>query len=134
MSASFSFDVEPRLDLVRIKMFGFFTPDEVKAFAAERRKAHAKLQCGPNEHLTLNDLRGLKIQPSESVEMFRDMLASPEFRSRRLAFVVAPTLAQGQLLRALAGRHARFFEDPVIAEAWLLGDDRDLELPLRAVG
>ena len=114
-------------------MFGFFTPDEVKAFAEARRKAHAKLACGPNEHLTLNDLRGLKIQPSESVDMFREMLASPDYRSRRLAFVVAPTLAQGQLLRALAGRHARFFEESVVAEAWLIGGDREIE-PRRAFG
>ena len=133
MSASFSFDVDPRLDLVRIKMSGFFTPEDIKTFVAERRKAHAKLGCGPNEHLTLNDLRGMKIQPRESVDMFHEMLAAPEFRSRRLAFVVAPTLAQGQLLRALAGRHARFFEDPVIAEAWLIGGDREIE-PRRAFG
>ena len=94
-------------------MFGFFTPDEVKAFAEARRKAHAKLACGPNEHLTLNDLRGLKIQPSESVDMFREMLAAPDYRSRRLAFVVAPTLAflsgvplpraEGRVLREALG-------------------------------
>ena len=133
MSARFSFDVDPRLDLVRIKMSGFFTPEDVAAFLAERRKAHAKLLCGPNDHLTLNDLRGMKIQPSESVDKFGEMLAAPEFRSRRLAFVVAPTLAQGQLLRALAGRHARFFEDAVIAETWLIGGDREIA-PRRAFG
>lgn len=133
MSASYSFDVEPRLDLVRIKMSGFFTPDDIRDFAEARRKAHAKLACGPNQHLTLNDLRGLKIQPRETVDAFREMLAAPDYRSRRLAFVVAPTLAQGQLQRALAGRTARFFEDPVMAEAWLIGGDVEIE-PRRAVG
>jgi hypothetical protein len=133
MSAIFSFDVDPRLDLVRIRMSGFFTPEEIVDFAAERRKAHARLACGPNEHLTVNDLRGMTIQPQESVEKFGEMLASPEYRSRRLAFVVSPTLAQRQLLRALAGRHARFFEDPVAAEAWLIGGDSQTEL-LRATG
>ena len=114
-------------------MFGFLTPDDVKAFVAERHKAHARLACGRNEHLTLADLRGLKILPSESVDMFRQILSAPEYRSRRLAFVVAPTLAQGQLLRALAGRHARFFEDTVMAEAWLIGGDVEIE-QRRAVG
>ena len=133
MSASFSFDVEPRLDLVRIKMSGFFTPEDIAQFLAERSQAHAKLACGPNEHLTLNDLRGMKIQPRESVERFGAMLAAPEYRSRRLAFVVAPTLAQGQLLRALAGREARFFEHPTPAEAWLIGGDSQAE-PRRAAG
>lgn len=114
-------------------MSGFFAPDNIVAFLEERRKAHARLLCGPNEHLTLNDLRGMKIQPRESVDHFRELLADPKYRSRRLAFVVAPTLAQSQLLRALAGRHARFFEDPVTAEAWLIGGDI-VAAPRRAVG
>ena len=46
---------------------------------------------------------------------------------------VVAAQAQGQLLRALAGRHARFFEDPVVAEAWLIGGDREIE-PRRAFG
>lgn len=114
-------------------MSGFFTPEDIAAFVVERRRAHARLACGPNEHLTLNDLRRMKIQPRESVDSFGEMLAAPEFRSRRLAFVVAPTLAQMQLLRALAGRHARFFEDPVAAEAWLIGGD-SVAVPRRAAG
>ncbi|MGZ8360061.1 MAG: hypothetical protein ACXWUX_06025 [Allosphingosinicella sp.] len=123
MSAVFKFDVEPSLDLVRITMSGFFTLRDIDAFLAARAKAHAHLDCGPNQHVTLNDLRGMKIQSRESVDAFQQMLADPAYRSRRLAFVVALSLAQSQLFRALGDRDACCFEDPVAAEAWLLSTE-----------
>jgi hypothetical protein len=119
MAALFSFDVDSDRDLVRIGMSGFFTPSDIEAFLEARRAAHAKLSCARNAHVTLNDVRGMKIQSSEAVELFRQMLAAPEYRSRRLAFIVAPTLARMQLERLLDGREARCFEDPAEAEAWL---------------
>jgi hypothetical protein len=120
MTARFSFQVDPARDLVRIKMGGLFTPEDIAAFAEARRQAHCKLRCPANAHVTLNDLRELKIQAQEVVSAFRDMLAAPDYRSRRLAFVCGPTLARNQLTRALATRDARCFDDPVSAEAWLL--------------
>lgn len=119
MSAEFSLQVEPARHLVRIRMSGFFTPEDFARFLDARNEAHAQLTCGPNEHLTINDVRDMKIQSREMVDAFRDLLADPHYRSRRLAFVVAPTLARSQLFRALDARSARIFEDPWIAEAWL---------------
>lgn len=125
MSAAFSFDVDPAQNLVRIRMSGFFTCEDIDAFLKERAVAHLRLSCGPNQHLTLNDLREMKIQSRESVEAFRAMLADPVYRSRRLAFVIGRTLARTQLERALDRRYARCFEDTWVAEAWLLtGEDR----------
>lgn len=124
MSAAYTFDVDPARDLVRIRMDGFFTVEDIHGFVAARAEAHRQLLCGPNQHLTLNDLRGMKIQSQEIVAEFRDLLAAPQYRSRRLAFVVATSLARQQLLRALASRDARCFLDIASAEAWLLtGDD-----------
>lgn len=120
MSADFSITVEPERDLVRIRMSGFFAEEDIQRFLAARREAHARLTCAPNEHLTLNDVRDMKIQSQEMVEAFRSMLASDSaFRSRRLAFVVSPTLARTQLMRAVDRRDARCFEGPWAAEAWL---------------
>ncbi|MBO9621791.1 MAG: hypothetical protein J7500_03675 [Sphingomonas sp.] len=119
MSAEFSIDVEPERDLVRIAMSGFFTPADIADFLEERRKAHLRLHCARNQHLTINDLRGMKIQPQDSVAEFQRMLGAPEYRSRRLAFVIGPTLARSQLSRALSGRDARCFQTVVEAEAWL---------------
>lgn len=120
MSASFSLQTDRARDLVRIRMSGLFACDDIAAFLEARRRAHAELDCGPNEHLTLNDLRGMKIQPQDAVAAFRLMLSDPAFRSRRLAFVVGQTLARSQLARALNGRdHVRCFDEVGEAEAWL---------------
>ena len=119
MSATFTIDVDPARDLVRISMAGLFDEDDIARFLEARRQAHARLVCPPNCHVTLNDLREMKIQPQESVAQFRAMLSDPAYRSRRLAFVTAPTLAKMQLLRAIGGRNARCFDDTEAAEAWL---------------
>lgn len=124
MNATFSFEVDRARDLVRIEMSGLFAPDDIAAFLEARRRAHAELRCGPNQHLTLNDVRRMKIQPQDIVADFRYMLSEPAFRSRRLAFVAAPTLARGQLLRALQDREARCFETIEAAEAWLFAEAR----------
>lgn len=119
MSARFHFEVDPARDLVRITMSGFYTARDIEAFLAARAAAHAKLECGHNQHLTLNDVRGMKIQSQDSVQAFQRMLADPAYRSRRLAFVVDQTLALFQLERALANRDARCFATVEQAEAWL---------------
>lgn len=131
MSAKFAFKTDRVRGLVRITMSGLYSQADVEAFLRAREKAHAALGCGPNQHLTLNDLRGMKIQSQEIVAAFRDMLAAPEHRSRRLAFVADPTLARSQLMRALQSRDARCFEDIATAEAWLLAEELDLA-PFRA--
>lgn len=135
MSATFTITAEPERDLIRIRMGGLFGPQHVTAFLEARERAHARLRCAPNRHLTLNDVREMKIQPQQSVAAFQEMLADPAYRSRRLAFVVAPTLARGQLARALAGRSdAALFEDPLEAEAWLMSPELARTPPLRRAG
>src|SRR5688572_7316516 len=123
MTEKFSFQIDRLCGLVRITMQGLFTLDDLADFVRERRRMHRDLGCAPNMHLTLNDVRGMKIQSQEVVTAFREMLTDPEHRSRRLAFVASPTLARGQLIRALSNREARCFEDPASAEAWLLAED-----------
>jgi len=123
MNANFTIDVEPERDLVRITLGGFFTAADVNDFLAVRDKAHHRLTCGPNQHLTLADVREMRIQPQEAVGRFGAMLADPRQRSRKLAFVFASTLARGQLMRAAEGRHARFFTDMDEAKAWLFEAD-----------
>ncbi|MEA3048121.1 MAG: hypothetical protein QOJ53_2453 [Sphingomonadales bacterium] len=123
MSARFSFAIDRRLDLVRIVMTGLFEPDDVARFLAARAAAHADLGCAPNRHLTLNDVREMKIQPQQTVAAFHQLLANPAHRSRRLAFVVSPTLVRSQLMRALASRDSRCFGGIAEAEAWLLAQE-----------
>lgn len=121
MHDKFSITVDRSLGLVRIAMFGLLRLDDVQDFYAARRRAHEELGLPKNAHLTLNDVREVKILPQETLAAFCEMLADPKHHSRRLAFVVAPTLVRAQVARALAGRRtARCFRDPDEAEAWLL--------------
>jgi hypothetical protein len=124
MDAKFSFHIDRSRDLIRIRMSGLFTLADIAAFLEARQRAHDELGCVPNRHVTLNDVSAMKIQSQDSVAAFREMLADPAFRSRRLAFVAAPTLARGQLLRALQDRdaHARCFNSVEEAEAWLFAE------------
>ena len=121
MSATFSIHAEPERDLVRITMGGLFTPEDIAEFYKVREVAHARLTCARNQHLTINDLREMKIQPQESVAGFQQLLGAPQYRSRRLAFVIGRTLARSQLQRALSGRgpDTRCFDTVGEAEAWL---------------
>jgi hypothetical protein len=123
MAAQYRFEVDPARDLVRVEMSGFFAEADIPAFLQARHAAHAELACPPNAHLTLNDMREMKIQPQAVVDAFRAMLAASEYHARRLAFVVSPTLARTQAMRALDRREARCFEDIESAEAWLFAGD-----------
>lgn len=127
MSGEYSIEVDPLRDLVRIRMGGFFEAEDIKGFLEMRRIAHRELTCGRNQHVTLNDIRDMKIQSQEMVDAFRELLADPLYRSRRLAFLVSPTLARTQVARALANRTARCFEDSWTAESWLFGPDEEVE-------
>ena len=60
----------------------------------------------------------------QAMAAFQSMLASPDYRSRRLAFVTGSTLARGQLLRAATGRYVRCFDDAATAEAWLFEENQ----------
>lgn len=136
MNDKFSIEADRAHGLVRIRMSGLFTLDDVRDFYETRRRVHAALGLPKNEHLTLNDVRDLKILPQQTLAAFCDMLADPDFHSRRLAFVVGPTLVRGQVVRALDGRtNARCFGEVEEAEAWLLAETPAAVQPLRrAVG
>lgn len=122
MDATFSVAADPALSLVRITVGGFFQPDDIRRFGEQRDREHARLRCAPNQHLTLVDMRAMRIQSQEGVDGFGQLLANPAHRSRRIAFVVEATLARMQIKRAAAGRDdAMYFRDPAEAEAWLLG-------------
>ena len=119
MPARYSFQIDPRRNLVRMELHGFFSPDEIAAFDHDRRVAYRQLRCGPNDHVTLVDMRGTHIQSQEAVQHFQRLLSLPDVPSRKIAFLVARSLARLQIKRAAGEREADFFEDPVAAEEWL---------------
>lgn len=134
MNANFSFDVDVARDLIIIKLGGFFSQADIQAFLAEREIAHAQLRCGPNQHVTLADVRDMKIQAQDIVAEWGNVLSGSAYRSRKLAFVQASTLARMQLKRAAAMRDVQYFTTISDAEAWLFADDDHEEIQHRAFG
>jgi hypothetical protein len=120
--ADFSIAVDTQRSLVRIVMSGFFEAEDIARFMHARDVAHRQLLSAPNQHLTLVDIREMQIQAQDSVAAFQRVLANPVMKSRRLAFVVARSLARLQAQRAADRRDAAYFSDPAEAERWLLDD------------
>ncbi len=123
MTAKFTFRIDRARGLVRIAMAGFYDIEDVAAFFEARRTAHAELGLAPNQHLTLNDLRGMQIQKQEVIDAFQQGLAVPEEKARKLAIIVDAAMARGQASRAIASSDTRYFSDLGEAEAWLFEDD-----------
>ncbi len=128
MDGTFAFTVDPDRDLVRTRLTGFFDDAVIARYLEARAAAFRQLRCGPNRHLSLTDVRDMKIQSQDMVAAFAGILADPAYRSRRLAFVVATSLARMQLRRALgerAGNGVELFVDMAEAERWLMsGEER----------
>jgi hypothetical protein len=82
MGAIFKIEADPVTNLVRHYLAGFFEAADVERYVAARDAAHAKLTCGPHAHVTLVDVRDMKIQPQEIVQAFGAVLANPRYRSR----------------------------------------------------
>jgi len=123
MSGTFSIDVDPSRNLVRITLAGFFEGGDMARFLAARAAAHTKLTGPANSHVTVADVREMKIQTQDMVIAFQRLLADSAYQSRRLAFVTAPTLARTQLMRALDGRRVRLFGSHAEAAAWVFAHD-----------
>lgn len=101
-------------------MAGFFKAADIAAFTTQLAVAFSKLRCGPNQHLTLVDIRNMDIQSQDSVSGFAGLLHNSGHASKRIAFLVSRSLARLQIQRAAEGRDARYFMDRQEAEDWLI--------------
>ncbi len=121
MPSEFAIAADPLLGLIQIDMSGFFLEADIRAFEEARNEAHSQLRCGPNEHLTLVDIRSMQIQSQEAVAAFKQILDNPAYKSKRIAIVVSHTLARMQIERAAVDRDVMYFsEDLLVARKWLL--------------
>lgn len=119
MEASYSVTPDKSRNLARVKMAGFFDQKDVQEFAATYRQVLSHL-IAPG-HLTLVDITGMSIQAQDIVGAFAALLASPNVRSRRLAFVCSSSLARLQAQRLTDREGVEFFDRMGDAEAWLFG-------------
>lgn len=122
MPGTYSLSVDVEQSLVFIELQGFFTPEEIARFNQDRRAAYKRLKSAPHQHVTLVDMRQTQIQSQEAVTGFADCMADPTTRSRRIAFIISPSLARLQVKRAVGARDAGYFLTEEEAKAWLLSD------------
>lgn len=120
---TFAVTAEPDRDLVRWRIAGLLTPEAAAGLVAARNAAHRTLRCGPNQQVTIADLRGMAIQTQDVVGRFGLALADPAYRSRRLAVLTSSALARMQIGRILADSPIGFFDDLAEAEAWALAPE-----------
>ena len=123
MSDKFTFTLDRDRGLVRITLHGFWGLRDVEAFFETRRRALAELGLPRNQHMTMTDLRGMKIQAQDVILSFQQGLAVPEEKARKLAIVVDAAMAKAQANRAINSLDTRYFTDPDNAEAWLFADE-----------
>ncbi|MBN8808521.1 MAG: hypothetical protein J0I47_09875 [Sphingomonas sp.] len=131
MSGQFVARCDSDRNLIQYTLDGFFGPDDLGTIQAERRAAHDQLHCGPNQHVTLCDVRGCKIQSQAVLAMFRTIVGEESGRARRLAFVTGESLARTQVRRIRDADPQRIgvFETSELAERWLLAEP---DVPLAA--
>lgn len=125
MDAGYTINVDPARDLLEFTLTGFFAPEDVARFAADKKAAYARLTCPRNGHLTLVDVSDCKIQPQSVVDAFRQVLADPNHQARRLAFVTGSSLARMQVRRLAEHRALRYFEDRASARVWLFSAEAE---------
>jgi len=66
MRAKFDISVNVERSLVRMTMSGSFSSEDIAQFVIARDEVHHMLQCRPNQHLTLVDIREMDIQAQDS--------------------------------------------------------------------
>jgi len=121
---SHSIEVDPRRNLIDVRISGMLMPEDVAWVGEEIREAVRSLGDGAGDHVTLYDLSDLQVATSASVDMIRDTFSNPVVRalwSRRLAVVAPTALIRMQAHRV---REARpdlvVFDNREAALAWLL--------------
>lgn len=120
MSGQFSIDIDAPRNLLRVRMAGFFSIEDVARYHAAIDEASAQLGGAPSRQKMLNDISEMRIQQQEVVAEFQRVMSDAKYRQRRVGFVVASSLARKQLQRIIGGRDARMFETSEQALAWLL--------------
>ena len=111
---------EPWRKLVRARMSGMLTVDEVHAFAQDFRAVAAALGWGPGEFSLLVETQGNTVQQQQVMSLFQDLLTRPQLRARRVAIVRHGMLGRMQARRlAENSETTKVFDNMPEAEVWL---------------
>jgi hypothetical protein len=112
--------VEPARKLVRARMGGLLTLDEVKRFSAEEQAAVRGMGLGSGEFLLLVETEGNVVQTQDVVQALQDLIQHSPLKAKRIATVRTSALATLQTRRLTTLRNDyEVFDSLADAEAWL---------------
>ncbi len=112
--------VEPARKLVRARMGGLLTLDEVKRFSAEEQAAVRGMGLGSGEFLLSVETEGNVMQTQDVVQALQELIQHSPLKAKRIATVRTSALATLQTRRLTTLRNDyEVFDNLVDAEAWL---------------
>lgn len=109
--------VDPVRRLIRASLCGFFSSEEVAAFAVEEQAAARALGPGPFDLLI--ETAGGMTQAQDVVTAFQRLAETAEVKAARIAVACESSLLRLQLRRILTSDKVAIFEGLPDAEAWL---------------
>lgn len=127
----FTIAAHPRRKLLRVTLQGFFTVEEVGAFARAAQEAVASMGCRTGDWVHICDISEMKLQSQEVAEAFTRVVNQPERRSRKLAIVTGQSPVRMQIKRVLTRPDAGVFKTALEAERWV-SESETLEDRMRA--
>ena len=117
----FTISTEPHRQLVRIKVTGMLTLEQVADFYRAEHEAIRAMGCPLGQQIAIVDVSECPLQLQQIVEAFQKSMESPA-RAKRLAMVTGGSLSRMQARRILKRDNAALFETVAEAEAWLFAD------------
>jgi hypothetical protein len=119
-------EIDRELNLVVVKVVGFFSAEAAHRATMETRIAIQSLGSAVGHHLTLYDMTETAPSTAETVELIRMGFGNPVYKSlwaRMVAFCTPSSLLRRQIERIREMRpDIGIFETREEARAWLLAD------------
>jgi hypothetical protein len=114
---------EPLRKLVRLKLTGMLTPEQVSQLYREEHRAIKAMGCQLGHHLCIVDLTSCPLQVQDVARAFQSEIGSAA-KARRLALYTGDALGRMQARRIARERDdVAIFELQAEAEAWLFSED-----------
>jgi hypothetical protein len=111
---------EPWRKLVRAKMSGMLTIEDVHCFARDFRAAAAAMGASSDEFSLLVETQGNTVQQQQVMSAFQELLTRPKVRARKVAIVRHGMLGRMQARRLTEQRSdTKVFDNMNDAELWL---------------
>jgi hypothetical protein len=105
--------------IVCVSMSGFFSEDEVSAFARDEQAAAASLRCPSGQFGLLLDAGGGVTQSQDVIGAFQALMVDLPLKAGRIAIVSGSALLKLQLRRIMTSERTGVFDTIDDARTWI---------------